>query len=47
LLPAEQVGERTRVDSRHRDVRPDAEHDQRAKQEEQAPLQVAVAPGPS
>ena len=45
LLALEELGEHVRVDSGHRDVRADAEHEQRAEQEQQPPLQVAVAPG--
>ncbi len=45
LLALEQVRQHVRVDARHRDVRADAEHHQRAEQEQQPPLQVAVAPG--
>src|SRR5581483_1268401 len=37
-----EVREHHRVDSRHRDVRPDAENDERPEQKEQAPLEVAV-----
>ena len=40
--PTEQLVEHRRVDARHRDVRADAVDDQRAEQEQQAALQVAV-----
>src|SRR5262249_26668225 len=43
LVVLEEAGEHVRVDARHRDVRADAEHDQRAEQEEEPALQVAVA----
>ena len=43
LLALEQAGEHVRVDPGHRDVRADAEHHQRAEQEQQPPLEIAVA----
>jgi len=43
LLALEQVGQHVRVDARHRDVGADAEYDQCPEQEQQPPLQVAVA----
>jgi hypothetical protein len=43
LLPLEEVGEDVRIDARAWDVRADPEHDQRREQEQQPPLEVAVA----
>ena len=45
LLRLEQIGEHVRIDSGHRDMRTDAEHDQRAEQEQQTLFQVAELAG--
>src|SRR6266545_3497979 len=42
LLVAEKLVEHVRVDARHRDVRPDPVHNERAQQEPQPPLQIGV-----
>jgi hypothetical protein len=43
LLALEQLGQHVGVDARHRDMGADAEHHQGGEQEQQPPLQIAVA----